>query len=255
MKKNQKGFANLVIAFVVVLLVGSSIFFYINKKQKNQLVSADLPIVDPTTSLKPNAFIPTTPASQLRHLGGLNRYGEKASQYSVDEVHSYYDGKVINADPKTLDIVKGNLREMKGYIIYEYARDARMVYYGGIPLYGVNLSTFQPIENGSGNHSYGSDGQTVYFHFSPISKADPKTFKVLWKTMWEGCPQSHYSKDSAYVYFNNPMDGVSLFVTDADVATFEPLVKGFGKDKRGYYKGPTYLGPTIDLNELTCDVG
>lgn len=187
-------------------------------------------------------------------LGGFDRYGNPVSGYEVNNLHAYYNKKLIGADPITLEVIKGSLKEMHGYVKYDYAKDANTVYYAGNPLPGAFPATFRPIENSSGSHSYGIDGKTVYSGFDPIPSADPKTFKILWQTIWEGCPYTHYSKDATRVYVSTTT--LKAFVVPyADPATFESLVNGFGKDKRGYYEGTTYLGPTIDLNNFNCGVG
>ena len=204
----------------------------------------------------------------LRSLGGLGS-GESfdstpVSNYAVDNsAHAYYDGKLISADGTTLEILKGSLTIMKGYISYLYARDAHTVYYAGEPLPGAAPATFQPIENGAGAHYYGTDGRTVYFGSKPIAGADPKTFKILWQTIYEGCSKSNYTEDATHVYYGKFDSPISTFITPsattivpgADSTTFVSLLNGFGKDNRGYYKGATYIGPTIDQKELVCTYG
>ncbi|MDO8572139.1 MAG: DKNYY domain-containing protein [bacterium] len=185
----------------------------------------------------------------LRPLGGPDYYGRPTSAYEIDDTHVYYNKNLISADPDTIEILKGSLKSMKGDISYLYARDATAVYYAGKPLSGVISATFQPIENGSGIHNYGTDGKTVYFGYESIPGADPKTFKILWQTIYEGCGETYYSKDSAHVYLN------TTIVPNANPETFESLINGFGKDMRGYYKGATYIRPTIDLKELVCNYG
>ncbi len=189
----------------------------------------------------------------MRALGGLDSYGNLASKYTTDDAHAYYERKLISADPVTLEILKGSLSDMHagvhGYISYLYARDVRNVYYEGRLLSGAVPATFQPIENRSGQHVYGTDGKTVYFGSEPILGADQKTFEILWKCFSGGCTRSYYSKDSKHIYFNN------LTVPNANLATFESLTCDFGKDNQGYYKGTTYIGHNIDLKNLVCDAG
>ena len=193
------------------------------------------------------------------HFLGDNTYSDTPdSAYAVDSTHAYYDGKPLSADATTLEILKGSLTNMKGYISYLYARDVRTVYYAGKPLPGAVPATFQPIENGAGNHFYGTDGRTVYFGSKPIEGADPKTFKILWQTIYEGCGSSTYSKDATHVYFSTfgtATSTVTATVPNADPATFEALINGFGKDNRGYYKEAIYIGPTLDKERLVCNYG
>ncbi|MDO8407998.1 MAG: DKNYY domain-containing protein [bacterium] len=195
----------------------------------------------------------------LRSLGGTlggNVSGWKnnpVSKYAVDDAHAYYAEKMIDADAATLEVIKGSLTIMMGYILeYEYARDSRAVFYKGKLLPGATSATFRPIENGPGWHNYGTDERTVYFGAEPISGADPKTFKILWQNIYEGCYDTQYSKDVAHVYLSTAT--TTITVPDADPATFEPF-SGIGKDSRGYYKGATYVGPTIDKQELYCGFG
>lgn len=238
MNNSQKGFiAPLLLILIVVLLIGGGT--YVFTKQQNQ----------PTV-------VNTSTISSYRPLGGFDSYGNLASQYAVDNTHAYYKGMVMrDTDPETLEVIKGSLQEMKGFITYEYAKDARTVYYQGIPLSGVVLASFRPIENGYSVQSYGTDGQTVYFYSYPIAGADLKTFKILWQTVWEGCPDTSYSKDTTHVYFDSFEYRMSKVVPGADPETFASLAHGFGKDKRGYYEGANYLGPTMDLSKLVCEVG
>lgn len=244
MENNQRRLFSLILVLCAVLLVAGG--FFLNKNQLIQFL---------TTSSTSQISSEDIPAQVFRPLGGFNTYGDLASRYMVDGVYAYYDGRRTDADPATLDVVKGSLKDIKGYITYGYARDAHSVYYEGVPLTGVNPATFQPIENGSGSHSYGTDGQTVYFYSNPIREADIKTFEVLWQNSWEGCPHTHYSKDATRVYFDASISRSSSVVSGADAATFKSLINGFGKDKRGYYKGAEFMGPTISENELFCSAG
>jgi hypothetical protein len=116
-------------------------------------------------------------------------------------------------------------------------------------LSGADAATFRPIENGKGTHSYGADSKAVYFVSDLIPGADPQAFKVLWETIYEGCQKEIYSKDATHVYLG------TITVPQADSATFEALLNGFGKDSRGYYKGETFFGPTLDPKELVCNYG
>lgn len=220
---------NILTTLVVLFVVGSVLYFVTTREQ----VPANQESVE----------------SSVRVIGGLDSYGTPASEYTVDNAHAYYEGKLINADHATLEVLKGSLEYMKDYILYLYARDARTVYYEGKPLPTAVPATFRPIENGGGIHNYGTDGETVYFGFQPIPGADSKNFEILWQTIHEGCGKTNYSKDLMHVYVGTAM------VPNADAATFESLINGFGKDKRGYYKGPTYVGPTIDSNDLVCNYG
>lgn len=192
-------------------------------------------------------------------LGGFNSYGDFASKYSVGNGHAYYDGRVMNgADPVTLHVLKGSLQEMHGFITYAYAADSHSVYFQGMPLSNANVSAFRPIENGAGTHSYGTDGQRVFYYAASIPWADPKTFSVLWDNLWEGCPETTYSKDAIHVFFDSLENRTSQVVQGADPASFKSLISGYGKDSRGYYKGAVYVGPTLDANEMSkldCPIG
>lgn len=240
MKTIQKGFFTpLLLAIIAILLIGGGAYVYVQNKQANQSADASLHFLG-------------------NRIGNPGYFNTPDSAYAVDSTYAYYDEKPFSADATTLEILKGSLTNMKGYISYKYARDIRTVYYAGEPLTEAVPATFQPIENGAGAHNYGTDGRTVYFGSKPIAGADPKTFSVLWFTIYEGCGGTHYSKDATHVYlstFGTATSTVTTTVPNADPATFEALINGFGKDNRGYYNGATYIGPTLDKEKLVCNYG
>ena len=192
----------------------------------------------------------TNNSSLTRVIGGYVYYdNEPASKYTTDDINVYYDGKKIEANPKSIIVLTGYLTPLKGYLTYKYARDGKNIFYDGIPLENVFSYFFHPIENGAGAHSYGTDNRNIYFGSEIIPNADPNTFKILWLYPYEGCGKSHYSVDAIHVFYD------AQIVPDANPKTFETLIKDYGKDARGYYKGPQYLGPDIDPKELVCDYG
>lgn len=224
MKNSQTGLVSpwVVISVFLVVVIGSCLIYSARKNKKI------LPV--------PGSSITST-------------YGEPIKTYTVEGGRVYYRGNLMNADSKTLEILKGSLQSMKGDIVYLYARDIKSVYYDGKLVVDAILATFRPIENGAGSHNYGTDGKSVYFGSELIPKADPKYFKILWHPIYEGCGQTKYSSDLNHVYF------ATTTVTNANQATFEALINGFGKDVRGYYKGAVFIGPQIDPKLLVCDYG
>ncbi len=182
-------------------------------------------------------------------LGGLDEYGNPKSGYYSDDVGVYFVEGVVSSEIDSFELLPGALELMHGFISYAYAKDKWNVYYNGKILYDARVDTFKPIENGRGTHYYGTDGTNVFFEDQTIVNADPKTFEILWETMYEGCGYTMYSKDESNVYYEN------VRVPGADAATYEALIKGYGKDKRGFYKGLEYIGPTLDERELFCEYG
>ena len=189
-------------------------------------------------------------SSSIRVIGGYSYYdNEPASKYTTDDINVYYDGKKIEANPKSIIVLTGYLTPLKGYLTYKYARDGKNIFYEGFLLDDPQDALFHPIENGRGAHSYGMDNRNVYFGSEIIPNADPNTFKILWLYPYEGCGKSHYSIDAIHVFYD------AQIVPDANPKTFEALIEGYGKDSRGYYKGPQYLGPDIDPQDLVCTYG
>jgi hypothetical protein len=255
MSRSKKSFA---ISLLTIILVSSTLMLrerpsgkstepievYEISQEMENVVAAPSPLTPQNITIDAK--------SNLVALGGVDAYGEPASKYTVDRMYAYYEGVVLEADPQTLDVVRGALEKMSGYISYRYAQDERAVYYEGEPLRGVVPASFRVIENGRGWHSYGTDDGTVYFGAQPIEGADPKTFMILHTSVWEGCAYAAYSKDAAHVYFAS---STSVRVELADAATFTALIHGYGKDRRGYYKGVTYIGRELDQQELVCESG
>jgi hypothetical protein len=220
------------ISLIIILIIVIGIFIYFNKHE-------NLANNPPETQTNSNVVT----------LGETGLYGEQTSEYTIKNNQVYYQTNPIDADADSIKVIKGNLEYMKNYITYKYARDINNIYYEGKKLPSTSIKTFTPLENGYGVHNYGTDGQTVYFGNEPILGADPETFKILWKTQYEGCSQTPYSKDSKNIHFK------SSLVSGADPETFESLINGLGKDKRGYYSGNTYISPTIDPEKLVCNYG
>jgi uncharacterized protein YxeA len=232
--KNRK-----IIGLIILVLIFILVSFYVFKKQKSpQYVYENID----------SKYEVTESNKQTQNIGGLDEYGNPTSDYVLKGNQLFYNRK-ITEESTNFELLKGTLKPMHGYISYLYARDTYQVYFEGEPLDSVTPKNFKPIENGLGYHNYGVDGDTVYYHSKVMEEADPGTFVILWRTMWEGCALTEYSKDKNNVYFRENI------VPNADPETFETLIKGYGKDKRGYYKGVRYIGPSIDESELFCDYG
>lgn len=180
----------------------------------------------------------------LQNVGGVDSYGSPVSNYRTDGTHIYYQ----LSDGPNLEIIPGALASMKVDIKYLYAKDAYGVFYEGKRL-DANPTTFVPIENGAGVHSYGTDGIRVFYGSETIQGADPQTFEALWETIYEGCGKTEYSRDAGKVYWKDAV------VPGADASTFESLIHGYGRDKRGYYQGTGYIGPSLDQDKLLCNYG
>ena len=180
-------------------------------------------------------------------------YYQDMPSYIVDKNGAYMayedNKKIPGADPASFEVLTTDLKEMKGDIVFYYARDAHTVFYNGIPLVGANAATFHPIGNGAYAHAYGTDGTSVFVQADRLLGADPKTFAILWRTHYEGCGLTEYSKDVAHVFF------ASTTMPVADPATFETLINGYGRDKRGYYRAADFIGPNLDPKELECNYG
>ena len=211
----------------------------------------------------PNMVYPTNPEDAMEtgtHLGGTDGLGNPASDYVKNDIGTFYNGESLTVDHATFDVIKGNLKPMKGSLTYSYAKDKERVFYDGIEVVGAAPSTFIPIENGAGRHSYGTDGTHVFYGPKKIEGADPTTFTILWETVYEGCRKALYSKDTQHVYVHTQeyLPGAGLLYTtyivpNADPKTFESLQDPYGKDMNGYYKEGFYVGPNLDERLLVCE--
>lgn len=201
-------------------------------------------------------------------------YAGSVSQYYIecsvpvgeDRSRSLYFLNRFSSEDSNFEVLMGSLEPMKGYINYSYARGSHDVFYEGrslndnlyasnkTPMSSIDILSFRPIENGQGHHSYGTDGRYIFFQDKIIEGASPHTFQILWRTIYEGCGRTAYSKDPRNVYFSQFGSGTTV-VLGADSATFEPLFNGYGKDKRGYYKGAQYVGPALDASKIECEYG
>lgn len=237
-----------------VLIISGYFHFFKNEFNSKRCVEADgfiCPGDNPIASWPSESLEQEIKIDRGVPVGGTDRFGGWLSPYSATGTVIYYRDDVISgADSATFELLKGSLEPMMGDVYYLYAKDSRNVYYNGKSLPGVILATFVPIENGGGSHSYGTDGKTVYFGAEPILGADPKTFEILWQTIYEGCKRGTYSKDSNSVYFK------SSRIPNADPNTFKVFLTGiyanYAEDKSGYYKGLDYIGSTVDPKLLEC---
>jgi hypothetical protein len=239
----------LIIVFSLFLIV-SGVYFLLEKNRKSLEQPNSLPTTPESQTTTQNPEVEKNEEQSVKTSPyNLDAFLYPVSLYNVDEKIVYYNKVKIEAEASSFKVLKGSLTDMKTYIVYNYAKDRNNVYYKGEKLLEVDVNNFQPIENGRGEHNFGTDGKTVYFRDQIVKNADPKTFKILWSTIWEGCEKSHYEKDLNQVYFE------ANAVPNADAATFETLINGYGKDKNGYFKAIDFIGPSINSDELLCDYG
>ena len=161
---------------------------------------------------------------------------KEAYGYTKDKNGVYFeDNKIIGADPNTFQVVTNpSLSAGKGgeYPVYSYSKDVSKVYYLGEVVPNADPKTFTAIDNGGVySHYYGKDNVAVYEGTTTIPLIDSKTAIILWYPIYEGCGPSHYIKDATHVFFKQTI------VPGADPETFESLINGYGKDKRGIYNG------------------
>ena len=97
-----------------------------------------------------------------------------------------------------------------------YSKDKNNIYYSDRKIIGVDLPTFQRIDE----HIYSKDKNNIYFRGKKISGADKDTFEKI--------DEYNYSKDKNNIYYNDKkIEGV-------DKNTFE-LTYDFGSVVNGYY--------------------
>ena len=163
--------------------------------------------------------------------------------FKQDEVW-YGSTKVAGADPETFELVVGlsDYYTVRGHVSYEYARDAKRVYYMGVEIPGADRATFLPIGS---NTAYGADHEHVFLTGIEIPYADPTTFAPLWHPLYEGCSLSEYAKDATRVFYKNQE------VIGADAQTFESLLGEYGRDAKGvYFRGVFH--PEIDAESFVA---
>ena len=97
-----------------------------------------------------------------------------------------------------------------------YSKDKNNIYYSDRKIIGVDLPTFQRIDE----YIYSKDKNNIYFRGKKISGADKNTFEKI--------DEYNYSKDKNNIYYNDKkIEGV-------DKNTFE-LTYDFGSVVNGYY--------------------
>ena len=97
-----------------------------------------------------------------------------------------------------------------------YSKDKNNIYYSDRKIIGVDLPTFQRIDE----YIYSKDKNNIYFREKKISGADKDTFEKI--------DEYNYSKDKNNIYYNDKkIEGV-------DKNTFE-LTYDFGSVVNGYY--------------------
>lgn len=154
--------------------------------------------------------------------------------YVWDGKNIYFEGKRLNADPKTFRLIGYGIigGSNSNPVQPNYAKDKNYIYFGDKTVVGADPITFEPIVSGKYYFEFGKDKSNVYFEDKKINKADPRTFTPLAEQPYEGCVPGKYSKDKSNVYFKWDI------VKDADSMTFKVITAengAYGKDDENYY--------------------
>jgi len=125
--------------------------------------------------------------------------------YSMDGDSDKLVLEKLPYDPQTYEVIN-----------QLYSKDKNNIYYSDRKIIGVDLPTFQRIDE----YIYSKDKNNIYFRGKKISGADKDTFEKIDKY--------NYSKDKNNIYYNDKkIEGV-------DKNTFE-LTYDFGSVVNGYY--------------------
>lgn len=153
-----------------------------------------------------------------------------SEEYSKDKNTVYYKWispglfwvvEIPNADPATFEVIDSNL-----------AKDARRVWRTDVPIRGADAATAEVVNQGW----VWKDCRSVYYQFTRIAGADPKTFRHL--------DQAFYA-DANHVYWSDTR------LNDADVKTFRTFGNDipYAADARHVWSGATRL-PNVDAESF-----
>lgn len=112
----------------------------------------------------------------------------------------------------------------------DHARDARRVYFEGVPFEVRDFATFEPLEGG-----FGRDAKRGYFDRIEIPGSDGASFAVL---------DGRYARDRTRVYYGLREPGAGPRVRalrDADV----PALRALGRDYAGDARHVWYRGELV----------
>ena len=138
--------------------------------------------------------------------------------YSKDKNNIYYsDRKIIGVDLPTFQRIDE----------YIYSKDKNNIYFRGKKISGADKDTFEKIDE----YNYSKDKNNVYYRNKKIEGADKNTFELTYD--FKSVVNGYYSKDKNNVYYENKkLKGI-------DVKTFKKvsrLVDNFLiEDKNGFY--------------------
>jgi len=138
--------------------------------------------------------------------------------YSKDKNNIYYsDRKIIGVDLPTFQRIDE----------YIYSKDKNNIYFRGKKISGADKDTFEKIDK----YNYSKDKNNIYYNGKKIEGVDKNTFELTYD--FKSVVNGYYSKDKNNVYYGNKkLKGI-------DVKTFKKisrLVDNFLiEDKNGFY--------------------
>ena len=138
--------------------------------------------------------------------------------YSKDKNNIYYsDRKIIGVDLPTFQRIDE----------YIYSKDKNNIYFRGKKISGTDKDTFEKIDE----YNYSKDKNNIYYNDKKIEGVDKNTFELTYD--FGSVVNGYYSKDKNNVYYENKkLKGI-------DVKTFKKisrLVDNFLiEDKNGFY--------------------
>ena len=138
--------------------------------------------------------------------------------YSKDKNNIYYsDRKIIGVDLPTFQRIDE----------YIYSKDKNNIYFRGKKISGADKDTFEKIDE----YNYSKDKNNIYYNGKKIEGVDKNTFELTYD--FKSVVNGYYSKDKNNVYYGNKkLKGI-------DVKTFKKinkLVDNFLiEDKNGFY--------------------
>ena len=138
--------------------------------------------------------------------------------YSKDKNNIYYsDRKIIGVDLPTFQRIDE----------YIYSKDKNNIYFRGKKISGADKDTFEKIDE----YNYSKDKNNIYYNDKKIEGVDKNTFELTYD--FGSVVNEYYSKDKNNVYYENKkLKGI-------DVKTFKKisrLVDNFLiEDKNGFY--------------------
>ncbi len=138
--------------------------------------------------------------------------------YSKDKNNIYYsDRKIIGVDLPTFQRIDEHI----------YSKDKNNIYFRGKKISGADKDTFEKIDK----YNYSKDKNNIYYNDKKIEGVDKNTFELTYD--FGSVVNEYYSKDKNNVYYENKkLKGI-------DVKTFKKisrLVDNFLiEDKNGFY--------------------